>query len=320
MQTNENKNELVDDLGDEAEAFSPEELAELNSANDTQPIEGEGDTSTQESGTEPKAEAQEEPQAQDQNRVDMVPHQALHAERLKTREYKAQLDDHAASLRQINETIAANKLAQQQEIERQQQPDPENDPLGFGQWKSEQLENRINQFEEKATAEQQQQAQQREVDTQWGKYIHERNTEAAKIPDFEGAFTYLANGLKNQLLQEGCPPEQLAQEATNREWEQAQTAYKMGISPAQQLYFLAQQHGYKSATHDSAQNPTEQAAADASAKLDKINKAQTDNVSLSQTGGAGSGELTLKDLAAMTGAELERLADTNPDQLARLTG
>lgn len=308
--TTETENELASELGSEAEAFSPEELAELN-APEPEPQAEPQASDEPEPEPEPQEPDTQEP-AKDPDRVDMVPHQALHAERLKARELKAQLDEQNGYIRKINETL----LAQRETDKAPQAPDPNEDPIGHSQWKAEQLEKRLNQFEESATNTQKQQAEQQEIQAQWNRYIHERNTEAANIPHFEGAFQHLAIGLRDQLLSQGFPPEQVAQEVTNREWALAQQARSMGVSPARMLYAVAEQHGFKPKEAE----PTTDAAAEAAAKLDKINTAQSTNVSLSQTGGAGSGELTLKDLAAMSGEELEAFAAKDPEGFAKLTG
>ena len=93
-------------------------------------------------------------------------------------------------------------------------------------------------------------------------------------------------------------------------------AMERGKSPAEMLYDLANQRGYKKA--DAAANPDTGAAAE---KLATIERGQAAHKSLSNTGGSsGDQEMTAEALIDMPAAEFETWCEKNPARARRLFG
>jgi hypothetical protein len=137
----------------------------------------------------------------------------------------------------------------------------------------------------------------------------------AKTPDYRAAYNHLINSRAAELQAMGYEdPVALQQAVEDDELAIARMALSAKKSPAQIIYSLAQQRGYKKA--GGGQDPGKGAD-----KLDTINRGQQANKSLSSTGGnAGDGEVTGEMLLKMPMDEFETWCAKNPAKAKRLMG
>jgi hypothetical protein len=138
----------------------------------------------------------------------------------------------------------------------------------------------------------------------------------AKTPDFKKAYDHLLNSRAAELKAIGYDtPELLHQALVADEFAIAEMAFAKGKSPAEMIYALANQRGYKKTT---AADPDAGAAAE---KLATIERGQAAHKSLSATGGSsGDPEMTAEALIAMPAAEFEAWCEKNPAKAKRLFG
>jgi uncharacterized protein (DUF2342 family) len=96
-------------------------------------------------------------------------------------------------------------------------------------------------------------------------------------------------------------------------------AFQRGKSPAQMLYDLANQRGYKKASAAAPKPGAEEEAA--AEKLARIERGQAEHKSLSNTGGSsGDQDMTAEALIAMPADEFEAWCNKNPAKAKRLFG
>ena len=111
-------------------------------------------------------------------------------------------------------------------------------------------------------------------------------------------------------------PESLHQALVADEFAIAEMAFARGKSPAEMIYALANQRGYKKA--DAAAVPDAGAAAE---KLATIERGQAAHKSLSNTGGSsGDQDMTAQALIDMPADEFAAWCEKNPAKAKRLFG
>ncbi|MCA6114251.1 hypothetical protein J6524_04815 [Bradyrhizobium sp. WSM 1738] len=138
-------------------------------------------------------------------------------------------------------------------------------------------------------------------------------------PDFKVAYDFLLNSRAAELRAIGYEtPETLHQALIADEFAIAQMAFERGKSPAELIYSLANQRGYKKAA---AANPSGDAEKAAAEKLATIERGQAAHKSLSNTGGSsGDQEMTAEALIAMPAEEFEAWCEKNPAKARRIFG
>jgi hypothetical protein len=124
----------------------------------------------------------------------------------------------------------------------------------------------------------------------------------AETPDFKAAYNHLLNSRAAELRAIGYDtPQSLHEALIADELAIAQMAFQRGKSPAEMLYNLANQRGYKK---EQAADPSKGSAAE---KLEAIERGQAANKSLSNAGGSsGDPEMTAEALTPRHGARLHR--------------
>lgn len=134
-------------------------------------------------------------------------------------------------------------------------------------------------------------------------------------PDFKAAYNFLLNARAAELKAIGYDtPESLHNALIADEMAIAQMAFERGKSPAEMLYNLANQRGYK-------KEQAADAKSSAAEKLEAIERGQAANKSLSNAGGsAGDPEMTAEALIAMPADEFEAWTNKNPAKARRLFG
>jgi hypothetical protein len=135
-------------------------------------------------------------------------------------------------------------------------------------------------------------------------------------PDYMEAYNFLLNSRAAELRAIGYDtPQSLHEAITADEYAIADMAFKKGKSPAEMIYALANQRGYKKA--DAGAADTGKGAE----KLATIERGQAANKSLSNTGGSsGDPEMTAAALIAMDLPEFEAWTAKNPAKAKRLMG
>jgi hypothetical protein len=148
------------------------------------------------------------------------------------------------------------------------------------------------------------------------KYKADADAFEAKTPDFKPAYDFLLNSRAAELKAIGYDtPELLHQALVADEFAIAEMAFAKDKSPAEMIYALANQRGYKKAM---AADPNAGAAAE---KLATIERGQAAHKSLSSTGGSsGDQDMTAEALIAMPAAEFEVWCEKNPAKAKRLFG
>ena len=140
----------------------------------------------------------------------------------------------------------------------------------------------------------------------------------ATAPDYMDAYNFLLQSRAQELQAIGyTDPQELHHALTADEFAIAQRAFQIGKSPAEMLYGLAKQRGYKGAAAPaSGAKPSGGAE-----RLDAIERGQAANKSLSATGGpGGDADMTAERLLAMPLDEFEAWSEKNPAKARRLMG
>lgn len=239
----------------------------------------------------PVAEAKPEPAKPPEG---YVPHQAMHAERVKRQELEKRLAD----------LEAANKAPEDLPP---QFVDPIVDPEGYRKWAEHQASAPMSQIE-------QFQKQQAEVQKQAERTLKAQSYEAefiAKQPDLPNGFNWLVERRKAQYAAQGydeAQSAQMLQQEANRIYDGAQM---LGKNPVEELYLLAQREGYSAAPAPAAApTPTDQVTALAAAQ-------QATAGVTGATGVPQEGKLSLKALADMPESEMAKLSE---DDLRKVMG
>lgn len=195
-------------------------------------------------------------------------------------------------------------------------PNPEEDIFGAVKHVGEtvaQMQKRIDDAE-KARADSEKAATEQKV------FVDKYRSDAAAFeqtaPDFKAAYNFLLNSRAAELKAIGYDtPEALHQALIADEMAIAQMAFEKGKSPAEMLYNLANQRGYKK------EAAAESGKGSAAEKLEAIERGQAANKSLSNAGGsAGDQEMTAEALIAMPADEFETWCNKNPAKARRLFG
>ena len=195
-------------------------------------------------------------------------------------------------------------------------PNPEEDIFGAVKHVGEtvaQMQKRLDD-QAKAAADAEKQASEQKVFVD--KYRADADAFEATNPDFKAAYNFLLNSRAAELKAIGYDtPQALHQALIADEMAIAQMAFERGKSPAEMLYNLANQRGYKK---DAAADPGQGKAAE---KLENIERGQQANKSLSNAAGSsGDPEMTAEALIAMPADEFEAWCNRNPAKAKRLFG
>lgn len=251
-------------------------------------------------------------------RQDMVPHQALHAERVrrekaeetarqKEQEWaakEARLDER---LRLLGEAFAPPEAAPDAP------PDPKQDIFGFAEWQSRkmaEMEQRLGQYGQQTQQQREaaeRERQQADAERQFQTYLNtdERSFKADK-PDFDDAITFLHKSRMEELQAIGYDQQTAAQMVTADARAIALNAIQTGRRPAEAFYNVAVLRGHKAGAGGGAAN------GEGADKVRRLSEAQDASQSLSRGGSApgGNGVLTLESIDRMTDDEFQDLIRT----------
>lgn len=226
----------------------------------------------------------------------MVPHQAMHAERVKRQEAERRLEAIEAKL------AALEKPAD----EAPKWVDPLEDPEGhrkYEEYTAQKVNERIDAFEKQQQA--QVTAQRRQMDA-----AAQENEFRAQTEDYDAALQHLYTETMTRIMQQGYSQ----QEADAQIRQQVNAIYDAAtaadINFGEMLYMRAQKAGYSKAP-----------AEDAGAKITQLADAQKKTQGLSSAGGAKQqGGLTMEAIANMSEAEFEENMQKRPAEMKRAMG
>lgn len=227
-----------------------------------------------------------------------VPHQAMHEERLRRQEAERRL----AALEQAAEQ--QRKAAEQAKAEEEAKlGDPLVDPDGFQKNLQRQLEST------REMVRQQQQAAQRERLSQARAEdaVRMENEFKATVPDYDDAVRHINEARVEELRAYGMDDQRIIAQIAQDANSVYDSAKRLGMNPAQLLYQLAQQRGYKPRPK----------VDEAAAQVEALATAQKQTQGLGSGGSRQAGRLTVSQIAEMSEAEVAKLS---PDEIARAFG
>jgi hypothetical protein len=133
-------------------------------------------------------------------------------------------------------------------------------------------------------------------------------------PDYDNALNFLRESRKSELRTWGMETAQVEQQLILEERQLIARAAQARRNPAEMAYTLAKQRGYAPGRGATRQDTADQ--------LDRIERGQQQNRSMSGTGGnsRAGGEITLADLVRMPEAEFAAFKQKYPARYRRLKG
>jgi hypothetical protein len=133
-------------------------------------------------------------------------------------------------------------------------------------------------------------------------------------PDYPNAFAYLQDSRRKELAVWGMDEVGIANQLETETRQLIARAVQARRSPAEMAYTLAKERGYSAKQAPATADPVDQ--------LDRIERGQQQNRSMSGTGGNGraGGEITLADLVRMPENEFVAFKNKYPARFRRLKG
>lgn len=257
-----------------------------------------------------------------------------------TRSELAELKNELAEHRRFRDTLATRLLEQRTQQERQQQqteqqkqlgeiPDEQKDPVGTIAWLKAQLlrkneeETQQRQQVQQRTQEQQQFAERAQATIDQADQVLVQSFQTD--PEVQEAFEFGAAAVRAELEANGLRGEKLDAAFNDALFKYSIAAPK---DPAKMAMYVRRNARYwgwdpgKKFGEQNQQQPNSNQGGQGQrpapkkivpqSRLQQLKAAQQRNGSLSGGGMPGGGELSLADLAEMSGAELEKLAEENP--------
>lgn len=237
----------------------------------------------------------------------LVPHQALHEQRERRKAAEKKARDLELENAKFRERFTILEKLQGKD-EPKGPPKPEEDIFGAFEHLSKNFETVQKRLDDGEAA--------KKHETQLNELVGHYRSDAAKFtaanPDFNDAYKHLLGSRARELMALGYEDQaELEQALKNEEISIATMAFQKGRSPAEVIYNLAKERGYKKVD----------AKADTEAKLDAIERGAALNKSLSSAGGAsGDNEMTPERLLAMPNEEFEAWCTKNPTKARQLMG
>lgn len=267
-----------------------------------------------EEGEAPEGEGEGEAERKPE-RGQFVPHAAFHEER----RIRQQLE---ADNRRMSEERARidERLRIIEEMNRPQPPEAPAwavDPIAAGehlQQRIERLEQGLQQGSQQWTEQQQQEAQARQL-------ASAAEADAvrfkAQTPDYNEAYRFWLQSRANEMQAFGLNQSQVITALQQEEMDLAANAFQRRVSPAETLYTIARQRGYK-AGNGHAGNGHDNAA---DRQIERVATGQERNRTLSGTGGgAAPVQMTATLLATMSNEDFDVWVSKNPRAADRLMG
>lgn len=280
-------------MPDDIMTETPEEAAGFAALQNETPIE------LVDAGTEPQAKAEPEPKPDPEPKSDpepkkpvrLVPHEALHEERVKRQA--------------LERRLAEFERAQQQPPPRQQaQPqagddiDENENPLGA----IAQLKARIRQRDEMDAEQTRISSENREIIQRMAPRVE---AYAKEHPEYGDQFQYVRQSRASELELLGYPPHAIGQQIQAEEMALARQALANDLDPGEVIAKLATARGWR-AKDPEPKKDDPKPAEDATKKIERLQAGA--RIAKSSSTGGGSGpdpEMTLERLASLDGAAFD---------------
>jgi hypothetical protein len=286
------------------EELNAEEQSALEAMQNEQPDEPVSlEKPSEQEGTQVKPEGGEETDEgnpefkstrEDKPPEGYVPHQAMHAERVRRQEVE----------RQLNELTDRLSALEKPKDEPPQYVDPLVDPEGFRKYddyRQQKLADEIAQITQ--AREQEQQIQQRV-----GQATRFEQEFRHSTPDYDDAAKFLQQARWDELAAQGYQEQQIARQIAMDANALFDAGVKTGMNPAQLVYLRAQQAGYTKAVPQQSEE---------AAKVTALAEAQKNTQGIGTAGGEATGKLTITQLAEMSEDEIANVPEA---ELQRVMG
>lgn len=297
---------MTEELG---ETLTPEESAALSEMeSDTAPAPEEKapekPAAKAEETPADEAKAEENPEfksarSEEKPPEGFVPHQAMHAERVKRQELERLVQELQAKV----DAVSAPKEETPQYV------DPLEDPEGFRRYTDYQQQ-KLNERLEAITKTGE---EERKITQRLARATELESQFAAETADYPQAAQFLHNQRVSELRGMGYGDDEISAQIrkdANGIFDAAEAA---GINPAELVYMRAKRAGYAK-----AEAPQEQQEQSDGERITALAAAQKNTQGLGAAGGgAQSGRLTLAQVAEMSEAELAKIPD---DELRAIMG
>lgn len=239
-----------------------------------------------------------------------VPHQALHAERMRRQELERQLEESRRKFELFESRMEEiNKAMQPKE----QVPDELQDPIAAIKYTKDQLANLQRQQQEQAQQRAEQERQQQAVSQIDNAYRQAWEQKLSSSPDAIEAYNAFTKALDGHFQLRGiADPYQRTQAIMAEERAIAVRAMQQGLDPADLIIQQAGLYGYQA-------KPKQ----DAVAQVENRQRGQAAARSISNAGGQTSngGQITAARLAEMSAEEFDAYkSKLTPSQYARIMG
>lgn len=173
---------------------------------------------------------------------------AFKTERHKRKELKEALEAQARKTSEIEATLNAMREQQTKTLEKsipeEQAPDPDEDPMGYQQYKINQLEKYAR--EQNKYLHDQHKAQQAQAQKQafMNQYQNSAKQFAEKATDFPEAYKFLTQARMSEHIEAGFSPEEANALLIEEELSIVAKAYNDKVNPAERIYKLAKARGF----------------------------------------------------------------------------
>lgn len=235
-----------------------------------------------------EAPAEEPVEEKEEPKETTVPLGALHEERSKRQELQSRLDE---TIQKMGKMEALWEQLQNKEAT-PELPDYEEDPAGYLHAQIEQLQAKLNGFEEKSVEQERVQEQQQTEQQLLEKYAASVRTYSQEAPDFNDAYQYLSSTMDQDLVARGYDdPLERANILQYEEGLMVGRALNSGKNPAEIIYNYAKARGY-------AQQESQEED-----KLERIEKGQQAAQTLNGPSGGAEPPTTLERLAELADAD-----------------
>lgn len=279
------------------EMFTEDELEAAKATSETPGAEAPAGDGGQPEGGEPAAVTdapaggEVAPAAEEEKPVKQVPHEALHAERLRARRFEQELI--AEREARAREQARLDKIEAMLRGDKPQEAS-EQDPIAVLSAVQQQTAALV----EAQRVQQQQAAAQQEEAFVLNTLVQSEQVFKAVKPDYDAAAEFLWNSRVGEAKLWGLSQEE-AEEAVRAEIGQwSRQALAVGRSPAELFYGLAESRGYRTAAP--AANPAAVPQPSGVEKVAAIKQAQQQSRSLSSAAGAApAGDVNIRALLEM---------------------
>jgi hypothetical protein len=261
-----------------------------------------------------------------------IPLQELLYERRRRQELERKLDDQGSNLENINRRLQESAQRTQREQQQQQQqavaaerPDEEDDPLGFANWRINQVEGQLKglgQMARQGVDLHQSMLQQNQHQTIIQQSQSLQDTFAREKSDYWDAYNFLIGTRRKELQAMGYADGAVDQVLDNEKSMIVQNSMNKDASgqfsgwkqnPAQVVYNLAAQRGFAAGQLAPQVNPGQ-------ARVDRVAAGVRAANGTSGGRSTGSSPHSLESLAGMSDAEFDRFRSQNPGVLESMLG